>query len=71
MGVLVGRYWGFDPRAVGSGNIGMTNVARAGGRGAAAITFAGDLAKGLVPVLVARDVVGLIPPALAIVGFAA
>jgi len=53
-GVIVGRLQGFDPRAVGSGNIGMTNVARAGGGRAAAITFLGDLLKGLVPVLVAR-----------------
>ncbi len=30
-GVIVGRMRGFDPRAVGSGNIGATNVARAGG----------------------------------------
>ncbi len=54
VGVLVGRLFGFDPRQVGSGNIGMTNVARAAGRGAAAITFAGDLLKGAIPVLAAR-----------------
>jgi len=54
VGVLVGRVAGFDPRAVGSGNVGMTNVARAGGTRAAAITFAGDMLKGLVPVLIAR-----------------
>ncbi|HLK87930.1 MAG TPA: glycerol-3-phosphate 1-O-acyltransferase PlsY [Candidatus Binataceae bacterium] len=54
VGVLVGRAFGFDPREVGSGNIGMTNVTRAGGSGPGAITFAGDLLKGLVPVLCAR-----------------
>ncbi len=27
-GVIVGRIRGFDPRAVGSGNIGTTNVIR-------------------------------------------
>ena len=32
----------------------MTNVARAGGAKAAAITFLGDMLKGLIPVLVAR-----------------
>ncbi|HYL57667.1 MAG TPA: glycerol-3-phosphate acyltransferase, partial [Candidatus Acidoferrales bacterium] len=48
-GVIVGRIQGFDPRTVGSGNIGMTNVARAGGGKAAAITFAGDLLKGAIP----------------------
>ena len=52
VGVLVGRVFGFDPRAVGSHNVGMTNVARAGGKGAAALTFAGDVLKGLVPILI-------------------
>jgi len=54
VGVLVGKALGFDPRSVGSGNVGMTNVARAGGKSAAALTFAGDLLKGLVPVLIGR-----------------
>jgi acyl phosphate:glycerol-3-phosphate acyltransferase len=68
---MVGNVFGFDPRAVGSGNIGMTNVARAGGGSAAAITFIGDLAKGLFPVLVARTVLGGdAVPVLALVGFA-
>ena len=49
-GVIVGRLLGFDPRAVGSGNIGMTNVVRAGGPGAAALTFVGDMLKGMIPV---------------------
>jgi glycerol-3-phosphate acyltransferase PlsY len=53
-GVIVGRLMGFDPRAVGSGNIGMTNVARAAGRKAAALTFAGDFLKGALPVMTAR-----------------
>ena len=52
VGVLVGKAFGFDPRAVGSGNIGMTNVGRAGGKGAAALTFAGDVLKGLIPILI-------------------
>jgi acyl phosphate:glycerol-3-phosphate acyltransferase len=70
VGVLVGRAFGFDPRAVGSGNIGMTNVARAGGRGAGAITFAGDLLKGLIPVGFAR-IAGLPPAVCAVVGLGA
>jgi glycerol-3-phosphate acyltransferase PlsY len=70
VGVLVGRAFGFDPRAVGSGNIGMTNVARAGGKGAGAITFGGDLVKGLLPVVFAR-IAGLPPAAVAIVGLGA
>jgi glycerol-3-phosphate acyltransferase PlsY len=53
-GVIVGRMRGFDPRAVGSGNIGTSNVARAGGASAAAITFAGDVLKGAIPVMVAQ-----------------
>ncbi|MGZ6175828.1 MAG: glycerol-3-phosphate 1-O-acyltransferase PlsY [Candidatus Binataceae bacterium] len=70
VGVLVGRAFGFDPRGVGSGNIGMTNVTRAGGKGAGAITFAGDLLKGMIPVLAAR-MAGLPPAVVAVVGLGA
>ncbi len=70
VGVLVGRAFGFDPRGVGSGNIGMTNVTRAGGKGAGAITFVGDLLKGFIPVLAAR-MAGLPPAAVAVVGLGA
>jgi acyl phosphate:glycerol-3-phosphate acyltransferase len=45
---------GVDIRQHGSGNIGMTNVLRAVGKGAAALTLIGDLAKGLLPVILAR-----------------
>jgi glycerol-3-phosphate acyltransferase PlsY len=69
-GVIVGRMRGFDPRAVGSGNIGMTNVARAGGSSAAAITFVGDMLKGAIPVAVAR-MMGYPPAILAWVALAA
>lgn len=47
---------GKDVRAVGSGNIGATNVARAAGKGAAAATLLLDAVKGLLPVLAARAV---------------
>lgn len=70
VGVMVGRARGFDPRAVGSGNVGMTNVARAGGGRAAAITFAGDLLKGLIPVMLGRAA-GFAGPILALFGLAA
>ncbi|HEY6393771.1 MAG TPA: glycerol-3-phosphate 1-O-acyltransferase PlsY [Candidatus Binataceae bacterium] len=70
VGVIVGRVRGFDPRAVGSGNIGMSNVARAGGSGAAAMTFAGDLLKGAVPVAIARAA-GFDGPGVAWVALAA
>ena len=54
-GLLIGRWQkGLDIRQHGSGNIGMTNVLRAVGKGAAALTLVGDLAKGLMPVLLAR-----------------
>jgi glycerol-3-phosphate acyltransferase PlsY len=69
-GVIVGKMRGFDPRAVGSGNIGMTNVARAGGSSAAAMTFVGDMLKGAVPVAVVRTM-GFPPAILAWAGFAA
>jgi glycerol-3-phosphate acyltransferase PlsY len=42
-----------DPRAIGSGNIGATNVLRSGKRGLAALTLLGDGGKGAVAVLIA------------------
>ncbi|MBI3328166.1 MAG: glycerol-3-phosphate 1-O-acyltransferase PlsY [Nitrospinae bacterium] len=54
-GVLIARWRkGVDIRQYGSGSIGMTNVLRIAGTWAAALTLAGDLAKGLIPVLLAR-----------------
>jgi acyl phosphate:glycerol-3-phosphate acyltransferase len=59
MGVLVARVTGgIDPRTVGSGRTGGTNALRALGRKRAAVVVAGDLLKGVVPVLVARVVSG-------------
>src|SRR5688572_14275420 len=53
-GLLVARWQkGVDIRQHGSGNIGMTNVLRAVGKGAAVLTLVGDLLKGLVPALLA------------------
>lgn len=40
-----------DPRSIGSGNPGATNVLRTGNKKAAALTLLGDLLKGLLPVL--------------------
>ena len=58
-----------DPRSEGSRNPGATNVLRLGGKKAAAITLAGDLLKGLLPVLLAHllgvDATGLALTALA------
>ena len=41
-----------DPRSLGSGNPGATNVLRTGNKKAAAMTLAGDLLKGLIPILI-------------------
>ena len=45
-----------DIRAVGSGNIGATNVARSGAKGLGFLTLLLDLSKGLAAVLLARHV---------------
>ena len=54
-GVILTRLGGAgDLRAIGSGNIGATNVLRTGRKGLAAATLLLDMGKGLVAVLVAR-----------------
>ena len=59
VGVLVARASGGpDPRTIGSGRTGGTNSLRALGRKWAAVVVAGDLAKGAVPVLIARWLTG-------------
>ncbi|MBV8054808.1 MAG: glycerol-3-phosphate 1-O-acyltransferase PlsY [Deltaproteobacteria bacterium] len=70
VGLLVGRAWGFDPRVVGSGNIGTTNVARAGGTIPGIVTFVADILKGFIPIEVTRFILGSAPSALATVGVA-
>jgi glycerol-3-phosphate acyltransferase PlsY len=53
-GVLVMRAAGAgDPRAIGSGNIGATNVLRSGRKGLALLTLLGDGGKAALAVLVA------------------
>jgi glycerol-3-phosphate acyltransferase PlsY len=47
---------GIDPRHGGSGNIGATNVARTAGKKLGAATLMLDVAKGALPVLLARYV---------------
>lgn len=44
-----------DVRAIGSGNIGATNVLRTGRKGLAAATLLGDALKGTVAVLLAKN----------------
>ena len=54
-GVLVSRAMGLgDLRAIGSGNIGATNVLRTGSKTAAALTLLLDGGKGAAAVLLAR-----------------
>lgn len=52
--IVAKRMYNVDIRTQGSGNPGSTNVLRTLGKKAGAITFAGDLLKGLVAVLIAR-----------------
>jgi glycerol-3-phosphate acyltransferase PlsY len=53
-GVLFTRAAGLgDIRAIGSGNIGATNVLRTGRKGLALATLIADMGKGLLPVLIA------------------
>ncbi len=42
-----------DPRKVGSGNIGATNIFRTSGKSLGILTLAGDLLKGVIPVIMA------------------
>ncbi len=53
-GIWVSRLYGLaDPRTVGSGNPGATNVLRSGRKSAAALTLLGDALKGWLPVWLA------------------
>ena len=50
-GILISKLFGLpDPRTVGSGNPGATNVLRSGKKSAAALTLLGDAFKGWFPV---------------------
>lgn len=59
-----------DPRNVGSGNPGATNILRYAGKTAAALTLLGDVLKGVIPVVIARSITSD-SVVLALVGLAA
>jgi glycerol-3-phosphate acyltransferase PlsY len=53
--VVVAKAMGLpDPRQIGSGNPGATNILRYGGKLAAILTLLGDILKGVIPVAGAR-----------------
>lgn len=53
--IVIAHIFGLkDPRKVGSGNPGATNILRYGGKKAAVLTLFGDMLKGVVPVLLAQ-----------------
>ncbi len=57
--ILVTQSMGLpDPRKVGSGNPGATNVLRTGNKFAAAVTLMGDLLKGFIPVVITEVLIG-------------
>ena len=59
VGVVVGKLRrGIDVREHGSGSMGMTNVMRTVGRGAGALVFLADVAKGAVAVALAWPIIG-------------
>ncbi|MCL5290493.1 MAG: glycerol-3-phosphate 1-O-acyltransferase PlsY [Firmicutes bacterium] len=63
---LVARYWkGIDIRKLGSGNVGATNVWRNAGPAAGIVALAGDLGKGVLAVLLAKNFGGASLVALA------
>ena len=58
-GVIVSRVFGHkDIRSEGSGNSGTTNMLRVMGKKYALLTFAGDLLKGIVAVLIGKAWLG-------------
>ena len=54
-GLIFSRFFSnVDVRTIGSGNIGATNVLRASGKTAAALTLVADALKGFLPVLMVQ-----------------
>ena len=54
-GLIISRYWlKLDIRNEGSGNIGMTNVMRVGGKWLGILTFFLDFGKGVFAIILAK-----------------
>lgn len=69
-GIILSKLFGLpDPRTVGSGNIGATNVARSGKKLPAILTLLGDAFKGWLPVWLALQS-GMLMWVVAAVGLA-
>ena len=69
--ILICRVLGLeDPRSTGSQNPGTTNVLRVAGKLAAVATLLGDVAKGIIPILIAMEL-NAPPIVLALCGFCA
>lgn len=69
--ILVARLFDLaDPRSIGSGNPGATNILRQGSKTAALVTLLGDVLKGVIPVVAARYLTPE-PVVVALVGGAA
>lgn len=70
-GILVGYYYGVDPRRIGSGRTGSTNVYRAAGLFAALLTAFLDLLKGMLAFIAANALLADMPLVLAMAGIGA
>lgn len=57
--IVAKRMTGVDIRTQGSGNAGSTNVLRTLGKKAGALTFIGDLLKGVIAVLIAKIIANI------------
>ncbi len=68
-GLIFSRLKGVDPRKMGSGNIGATNVMRAAGKSYGLLTLLCDILKGFLPVYIAKYI-GFSESVAALMGFA-
>ena len=67
--IIAKKMAGVDIRTQGSGNAGSTNVLRTLGKKAGALTFIGDLLKGIIAVLIAKLIAQISGSNIAIAGY--